>query len=782
MAKAAYPNIRKTLFTQLPQISDQWFKRHFDKTRLTRWNIYGTEGSDLTWLNDKYIKPLLRLLGEYIGTGNESYLALYLDERLRYAPHRLKKDARVEFFKELVEADEQDLLAVMEDGSTDKAILKQLLKDIHAPLLSVSEKEPLEILALGDCLMNEVRVFLAQKCRTLGFEADMRSLYFSASENEELSADDALEYIKNNRTDALLISFFTFEGMRSFNTLMQGYEKMHEQDVNASIEQIMGSVKNFLLSLREQTQVPFFINTAGGLPLSRIRKYCPWLSPVPKGKQQIIGRLNAALAEVAAIVPNCIRIHEQSILRMYGMRAMAANVAPRWLRKDAFFHTSAFGEKLAEEYAEHLEVLTRLGKTKVLLVDFDNTLWHGVMADGPVVHYVDKQSLLRELKEAGILLVAVSKNSPENIRWEEMLLKPEDFALLKINWNMKAQSIEEAAAELNLGMDSFVLVDDNPAERELVKNALPKVAVLDALENKTWDDLRLMLKFPNTQQTEEAKKRTQMYQAQIQRQAALNKNMDYPKMMESLGLKMLFRKAVSSDLSRLYELINRTNQFNTTTFRYSKAEIKAYLEHPMKTIWVTELEDKFGKLGIIGVLMTAVTGAKQCVIESFVMSCRAMGYKVEQQMLSELSAAQDAQVKCLIGIYKETAKNGPCRSLYKNCGFTQTSETHWELSFDKVAAQDDGSVLHEQPASVGRVVGDTLLYFTSAWAGEFVASPDKVLGYKGEALKSIGLQEGAKVTLLLSEEASGGFKVKEVVFPARRAVSAVPWISVSGKA
>lgn len=678
MAEGAHPNIRKTLFANLPDIAAGWYVRHFDKALLTKWQIYGTDSADLSWLKEKFVLPLLRLLAEYIGTGKDKYLALYLDERLRYAPHRLTRAKRAEFFRELLAQDEAELLAYFDSKGEEYSVLKELLRVAHGALRDEGKEEQIEVLALGDCLMNEVRIFLAQKCRALGFEADMRSMYFSATENAELSAEDAVQYLQKNKVDAIAISFFTFDGMRSFSRLMQEYPELSDLQVQARIDEIIGSVREFLLELREHTQVPFLIHDASGLPLSRLRKRIPFVSAIPERKQEVLNKINAALAEVLYNVPNCIRIYEQGLVQTHGARRLAADIVPRWLKKGAFFHTSALGEYIAKEYAENLEVLRRLRKTKVLLVDFDNTLWYGVMADGSVVHYVDKQTLLRQLKEAGMLLVAVSKNSEENIRWDEMFLKPEDFALRKINWSLKTQSIQEAADELNLGIDSFVFIDDNPLERELVSQALPQVQVADATIDKTWEDLRLMLKFPNTAETEEARSRTEMYQAQVKRQAAVRSGEDYPKMMASLGFKLTFRLATAGDLSRLYELINRTNQFNTTTIRYSKAELKEYIEKRSKTIWVAELEDKFSKLGIIGAL-TTTTEENFTRIDSFVMSCRAMGYKVEQQMLFELLRAQGENIQGLIGRYIESPKNGPCRGLYKSCGFRNVSETDWVL-------------------------------------------------------------------------------------------------------
>ncbi len=292
MGSAFSRRIRTKLFTHLPEISERWFARHFNRERLSAWSIYGTDSQDLTWLKKRYIEPALRLLGEYIGTGDEKYLAVYLDERLRYAPHRLSKAGRVRFFKELIFDDQADLLAPFDPDSAEYTYLKEVLTKIHAPLLDEGSKGRLEVLALGDCLLNEVRIFLAQKCRARGVDVDMRSMYFSATENAELDPSSAIEYLGANKVDAVAVSFFTFDGMRSFSRLMQEYPKLTPAEIDSRIEAIMLSVREFLLRLREHTQAPFLVHNVCGLPLSSLRKHVPLLAPIPTAKAAILERIN----------------------------------------------------------------------------------------------------------------------------------------------------------------------------------------------------------------------------------------------------------------------------------------------------------------------------------------------------------------------------------------------------------------------------------------------------------------------------------------------------------
>jgi FkbH-like protein len=299
------------------------------------------------------------------------------------------------------------------------------------------------------------------------------------------------------------------------------------------------------------------------------------------------------------------------------------------------------------------------------------------MADGAVAHFKDRQQLLLKLKNAGILLVALSKNSPELIRWNEMALQPSDFVQLKISWDLKVRSIQESAKDLNLGLDSFVVIDDNPAELELVRSQLPQVTVLDSTDPETWRGLERMLAFPNTRETEESRMRTELYRVQAQRRQAVDEKLDYAAMMASLDLRVQFGRATSRDLGRIAELVQRTNQFNTTTIRYSRAELEQLLKDPERAVYVAEMSDKFGSLGVVAVVVVRIA-AGDAILDLFVMSCRAMSFGLEEVVLASVLSAHGDSDRVL-GPYVPTDRNGPASMLYANAGFTALNSTDWVL-------------------------------------------------------------------------------------------------------
>jgi FkbH-like protein len=257
-------------------------------------------------------------------------------------------------------------------------------------------------------------------------------------------------------------------------------------------------------------------------------------------------------------------------------------------------------------------------------------------------------------------------------------LQPEDFALMHINWEMKAASIEKTAQLLDLGLDSFVFVDDNPAERDLVSQQLPKVQTLDALHPFTWRALEMMLAFPNTRQTAESLARTAMYREQAQRRESIAKPMDYAAMMGSLALRVRFGPAKTADLDRVSELIQRTNQFNTSTIRYSRTQLQQFLRSSTHHVYAADMEDRFGHLGLVVVAIIRREG-NHAIFDSFIMSCRAMGFELERLVLRlVMDAEPDAH--SFIGRFVPTDRNTPAAELFATNGFCQTSADEWLLN------------------------------------------------------------------------------------------------------
>lgn len=681
----------QSLESHRQEIIEFWYATQFDEGLIRKYGIRGLESDDRMWVRPCFLHPLLNLFIEYLRTGEERYLVVYQDERLRYAPHQAPPDERAQFFQCILQADEAAVLNAVEDR--DRTSVKKVLSDLHAPFLSKPSNvsAPVHLLSLGDCLMNEIRVFLSHRARQMQIPLDMRILYFSAAMSRGLSVDEVVDYLAKNKVDFISMSFFSFEGIPAYSAFLREADKLSIVELEKRVAGMATLIRDFVDCVREHTSAPFLIHDAGGLPLTGIRRCIPVIPVMSRARKQALFLLNQAIRNLILGLPKCALISETEVTEREGLRACSKPLIPNRVAAQGYFHTSVFGNLMSEQYLPVIKSYQKLRRAKLLLVDFDNTLWEGVMADGPVRHHVEKQHLLRRLKEAGILLVALSKNTPENIRWDEIVIKPEDFVLLKINWDLKAKSVQETAAELNLGMDSFVLLDDNPAEIDLMRQTCPLVVSLDSRAEETWAMLDWLRLFSNTQDTKESRARTEMYRAQAARQKSIASEIDchYPQMMRSLRLCVNFRKAELKDLDRLAELINRTNQFNTTTIRYSKNNLRELITANETALYVADLEDKFGKLGLV----TAAVVKRQDearVIDLFVMSCRAMGFGLENYMLRKIVEAESVEGKKFIGRYIPNDRNMPAASLFKNNRFEPLSETDWcLLSIDAMPSEPE---------------------------------------------------------------------------------------------
>lgn len=672
--RAALKSIRR----QEEQILDRWYESQFARERLERFELDYAKSFARRDAREHVLRPMLRLLLAYLEGGDERYRDVYLDERLRCAPHRADPEIRQSFFADLLPAD-VDALASSAGSAESRDAIRLALAAIHAPLVEAANKDAIRLLAVGDCVLNEVRVFLRSRAALRNIALDIRNVYFSAAMGKELSASEVEGAMAETRYDVLAFSFFTYEGLPPYTALLREADQLDPAQIDVRVQGLLSLVEQYLTKLRAETDAPFLLHNVSGLPLTRYRKYLPFLATLSPARRAVVDTLNQGLRQMADGIPNVLLIDEHAAARRFGVRKATRPAVPRRMLRDALFHTARFGEPLADAYLDVLASFRDLRKAKVLCLDFDNTLWDGVMAEGRVRQHVEAQQLLRRLKDAGMLLVALSKNDPKNIRWDEMVLKPDDFASLKISWNPKVNALKEAAAELDLGLDSFVVIDDSAQERDLITSQLPKVKALDSVDPATWTSLERLLRLPNTKDTEESRARTQMYRAQAERRRkqAESTDVDYPAMMATLDLRLRFGKATARDLERLAELVQRTNQFNTTTQRYTRNELAAFINSPERGVYVADVTDKFGSFGLVATII-ASRSADALTIESFVMSCRAMGFGLEQAFL-RLVIDAERSARRVVGRFIPSDRNGPSARVFVDNGFRAVDETSWEL-------------------------------------------------------------------------------------------------------
>jgi FkbH-like protein len=204
---------------------------------------------------------------------------------------------------------------------------------------------------------------------------------------------------------------------------------------------------------------------------------------------------------------------------------------------------------------------------------------------------------------------------------------------------------------------------------------VPAIVALDSTDPAAWTALGRLFRMPNTRETEEARTRKQLYQQQAQRQQTVRAGADYPALMRTLGLRANIGLARESDLDRVAELVQRTNQFNTTTIRYQKHELAALVGAGDGRLVVGELADKFGALGLVCVVVVRLSEA-EAVLENFVMSCRAMGFGMERSMLA--AAISHAGGRPVVGRFIPSGRNQPAEGLFANAGFKEEGGL-WKL-------------------------------------------------------------------------------------------------------
>ncbi|HEX5385183.1 MAG TPA: HAD-IIIC family phosphatase [Gemmatimonadales bacterium] len=347
---------------------------------------------------------------------------------------------------------------------------------------------------------------------------------------------------------------------------------------------------------------------------------------------------------------------------------------------------------LAEQIVRQSKVA--LGRLrKCLVLDLDNTLWGGIVGeagpDGIKVGpgdpegeaFFDFQSRVRALKDRGIILALCSKNNPADVqeafaRRTEMPLTLDDFAAMEIGWEMKHLGLERIAQRLNIGLDSLVFCDDNPAECELVRQMLPQVEVLElpkdpaqfpALLDRVHGFDRLVL-------SDEDLERARQYRENAQRGEARGAFTDLGAYLASLGTTMSVGRATPAELSRAHQLFAKTNQFNTTTRRYSLAEVERFLSDPRGALYTVRVSDRFGDLGLVGLCLVRAAEHGWVSIDSVVLSCRAMGRGVEHAMLNHVKQRHVAEggAAGLTARFIPTKKNAPAAGYFESEGFRVT--------------------------------------------------------------------------------------------------------------
>ena len=480
-------------------------------------------------------------------------------------------------------------------------------------------------------------------------------------------------------------------------------------DTNASVEQanelareVVSGILNPCRIFHERTGSEIVLNNFHAYPL---RMHGNLEARMPGGRDNFLRRVNMILADSA---PPFVHIHDvcglaerKGVDQWFDLRdwhdskqPVASDCIPELVRGTASIVAAILG---------------RVYKCAVL--DLDNTLWHGIIGDDGVEGiqighgsaageaFLAFQHYLKAIQSRGILLAVSSKNQEKAaelpfLHHPDMLLKREDFVAFRANWLPKSENIRSIAAELNIGLDSIVFIDDNPAERYEVRRALPEVAVPElSLEPSEYPAIVGRGRyFESVRITDDDRNRTQTYALRSQASALLSETTDYPAYLRSLEMKAVVRSFDPESLERVTQLMNKSNQFNLTTRRLTLTQVRQLAENPAWMTRYIRLSDRFGDHGLIGVV-TAELVEDRLFIRDWLMSCRVLSRTVEALVRNELvAAAKEAGAVEIIGTYIPTAKNALVKNLCSDMGFALAEETEhgtvWHLSVPDAAAWD----------------------------------------------------------------------------------------------
>lgn len=514
----------------------------------------------------------------------------------------------------------------------------------------------------------------------------------------------AYQAMLTDRTDADEVDFGIVwtrpEGvLASFTKALEGHQVDHA-DILAEADEFVEAVKSFAKRVR------FVLCATWCLPPGyRGLGALDWRPGV--GLAHLVAQLNLRLTAGLDGSANVFVLDTSRWMQAVGPTAAAPRMwyASKVPYANPVFKAAAVDLKAAMRAA--------LGLTRKLIVlDLDDTLWGGVVGetgwqgvrlgghDYIGEAFVAFQRSLKALTRRGIQLAVASKNDEDVAlgvfqNHSEMVLRQEDFAAWRINWNDKAQNIAEIAQELNLGLSSVVFVDDHPVERARVSEALSEVVVpdwpsdpvlyCDALNALPWFDLATL--------SAEDRQRGQMYAEERVRRAELSTAGSIDKWLSSLDQKVTFASLNDGDLPRATQLMNKTNQLNLSTRRPSDSELTAWASRPGTQLWTVRVEDRFGNSGLTGVVSVELDGA-DARLADFVLSCRVMGRRVEDAMFFLAAKyAKQAGASRLIAHYAPTERNKPTLMILQQCGMKDVGngDFEWDCSADYPAP--DGVVM-----------------------------------------------------------------------------------------
>ena len=483
---------------------------------------------------------------------------------------------------------------------------------------------------------------------------------------------------RNNTIERFLQGDYTFSGYDDFSAVPEAdaYLWWYQVPVKYNRDQLIAEVESYaqrlLWAVEQIGNKPLIVLTLESM-------YDVNANISDRRLAQAIETWNNTAWDLAATKGNVQVIDFGTFLSLY-----PANERIDW--KYYFLSQTIINPRLAGDFRKWLEEQQRalaLKRKKCLVLDLDNTLWGGVLGEegiegvqidgdypGKAYHYW--QEGIMELERKGVILAICSKNNRSDVEAlfaaREMPLKLSDFACMRIDWNDKASNLKAIAEDLNIGLDSFVFVDDNPTERELIRQQLPMVSVPEwpaqPYELPKFYAQLVKEYFSVYSLTDEDKRKTDQYRQNANRAQAQAQFTNMEDFLRSLEMRLAIAPATDITIPRIAQMTQKTNQFNLTTKRYAESDIRSLLDNGAQ-IWTLAVADKFGDNGITGLII--LKPEKGWIIDTMLMSCRILGKGIEEAFFKNVIGRYNGELKAL---YIPTAKNGQVAEFYEKMGLT----------------------------------------------------------------------------------------------------------------
>lgn len=559
------------------------------------------------------------------------------------------------------------------------------------------ELRPLKIAVLGTCNTQFLTLALKPFLYALGLRPQIYEGTYNSLISEVLDADSELYRFQ---PDAL-IAVRQYRDMEEFPSLLANVETVHNV-----VEKKIAAESEFWQFFHEHCPAQVFLtnyavpdrHVLGGLEAN-----------LPSGQNHFVRLFNAFWLE-----------RKPAYVSLLDQEALSADFGKNhWFDNSAWFLSKQpFALEVLPAFAHAVarQLAALSGRVnKCLVVDLDNTLWGGIIGDDGLEGinldpnnavgeaFLDFQRTLLRYRERGVLLAVCSKNertTAEKVFRDhpDCLLKLEDFSAFVTNWDDKTENLRRIAQKLNIGLDSLVFFDDNPAERELVRAMLPAVTVVPVPEDPA--NFSVVLDqggyFDWLQLSSEDLSRAVSYAADRQREELSTTAASYEDYLAALDMTAGIGPVTPPELGRFTQLVNKTNQFNLRTVRYSEAEIEKLSNNPSVVLLKATLRDKFSNYGLISAVILRRDPPGTLFIDTWVMSCRVFKRGLEKAMLNRIAEiAADSSCDSLAGEYIPTEKNGFVSGLFEALGFTPAASAEDSEGTRRYSLQVGGFVPHE---------------------------------------------------------------------------------------